>query len=133
MIKILIVEDEFVCRRFLKELLSPYGDCDTVVDGEEGFQAFRLAWDEDDPYALILLDVMMPNINGLIMLNQVRALEKKRGVKSTDEVKVVMVTALDDPKTVINAFYKGGASSYIIKPIDKTALIDEIKSLGLIA
>ncbi len=130
--RILIVEDEFVSRRVLKEFLSPYGDCDMVVDGEEAIEAFRLAWEEGDPYELICLDIMMPNIDGQEALMKIREIEKELGVKGPDEVKVIMVTALDDPKTVVEAFYKGGATSYIVKPVEREKLLKEIKSLGLI-
>ncbi len=48
------------------------------------------------------------------------------------QVKVIMVTALDDPKNVFEALYQGGATSYIVKPIDKEKLLDEIRDFGLI-
>ncbi len=128
--RILIVEDEFVSRRVLKEFLSPYGDCDTVVDGEEAIQAFKLAWEEEQPYDLICLDIMMPNIDGQEALMQMREIERELGIKGSSEVKVIMVTALDDPKTVVEAFYKGGATSYIVKPVDKQKLIKEVRSFG---
>jgi len=130
--RILIVEDEFVSRRVLKEYLSPYGDCDVVVDGEEAIEAFRLAWDEGNPYNLICLDIMMPNMDGQEALKRMRDFEKERGVKGPSEAKIIMVTALDDPKSVVEAFYKGGATSYIVKPLDRAKLIQEIRSFGLI-
>lgn len=130
--RILIVEDEFVSRRVLKEFLSPYGECDMVVDGEEAIEAFRLAWEEGDPYELICLDIMMPNIDGQEALMKIREIEKELGVKGQDEVKVIMVTALDDPKTVVEAFYKGGATSYIVKPVEREKLLKEVRSLCLI-
>ncbi len=114
----------------MKEFLSPYGDCDTVVDGEEAIQAFKLAWEEEQPYDLICLDIMMPNIDGQEALMQMREIERELGIKGSSEVKVIMVTALDDPKTVVEAFYKGGATSYIVKPVDKQKLIKEVRSFG---
>jgi two-component system chemotaxis response regulator CheY len=42
-----------------------------------------------------------------------------------------MTTALDDPKNVVQAFYKGKATSYIVKPIAKKKLLEEIEKLGL--
>ncbi|MCP4109393.1 MAG: response regulator [Desulfobacteraceae bacterium] len=129
--RILIVEDDFVARRMLKEILSPYGDCDIVVDGEEAAQAFRLAWEDKDPYSLICLDIMMPNVDGHQALKKIRETEKELGVRGYSEVKVIMVTALGDPKTVIGA-YKEGATSFIVKPIEKQKLINEIRNLGLI-
>lgn len=131
--RILIVEDDFIARRILKEILSTYGDCDIVVDGEEAIQAFRLAWEDGNPYDLICMDIMMPNINGQEALKEIRDIEKQIGIKSTEEVKVVMITALDDPKSVIHAYYKGGATSYIVKPVERDKLLEELRLLGLIA
>lgn len=130
--RILIVEDDFVARRMMKEFLAPYGDCDIVVDGEEAVQAFRLAWEEERPYNLILMDIMMPNLDGQEALKQIRELEKTAGIRGSAEVKVIMTTALGDPKTVIDAFYQGGATSYIVKPVQAEKLRAEIESLGLV-
>ncbi len=130
--KILIAEDDFISRRILKEILAPYGDCDVVVDGKEAVQAFHMAIEENRPYDLICLDIMMPNTDGQEALKQIREIEKIAGIRGSAEAKVIMVTALDDPKTVFQAFYKGGATSYIVKPIDKKKVIGEIRALGLI-
>ncbi len=130
--KVLIVEDEFVSRKILKDILSPYGDCDVVVDGDEGVQAFKLAWEEFSPYDLVVMDIMMPNTDGQEALKQIREIEKGIGIEGPKEVKVIMVTALDDPKNVFEALYQGGATSYIVKPIDKEKLLDEIRDFGLI-
>lgn len=130
--RVLIVEDDFTARRMLKEIMSPLGDCDIVVHGLEAVQAFRLAWEDNNPYDLIFMDIMMPHMDGQEALAQIREMEKQMGVKGTDEVKVIMVTALGDPKTVVKAFYKGGATSYLVKPIDKRKLLEEVRNLGLI-
>ena len=131
--RVLIAEDDFVARRILKEILSPYGDCDVVVDGEEAVRAFQLAQEEKNPYHLVCLDIMMPNLDGQDALKRIRALETDRGIDKKAETKVIMITALSDPKTVFNAFYRGGATAYIVKPIDKTKLLNEIRQFGLIS
>ena len=43
-----------------------------------------------------------------------------------------MTTALDDPKNVVEAFYRGGATSYLVKPITRQKLMKEIRSHGLL-
>lgn len=131
--RILIVEDDFVARRALKDILSSYGECDIVVDGEEAVQAFRLAWEEFHPYDLVCMDIMMPKMNGQEALRKIREFEKEIGIEGAKEVKVIMITALDDPKNVIEAYYRGGATSYIVKPIEKKKLLKEIQSFGLIS
>ncbi len=130
--KTLIVEDDFISRRILKEMLSPYGECDIAIDGEEAVQAFRIALDESAPYDLVCMDIMMPNMDGQEALRLIRALEKERGGSAAKETKVIMTTALGDPKTVVEAFYKGGVTSYLVKPIGKQKLLQELRNFGLI-
>ena len=51
--RFLIVEDDFISRRLMQKLLSPYGDCDIAVNGAEAVTAFRGALQEKEPYDLI--------------------------------------------------------------------------------
>lgn len=130
--KCLIVEDDFISRRVLKELLSSNFDCDIAVDGAEAVASFRLAHEGKRPYDLICMDIMMPGVDGQEALRRIRTLEKEFDVPPNLEVKVIMTTALDDPKTVIQAYYKGGATSYIVKPVSKQKLMRELRILGLV-
>ena len=130
--RILIVEDDFTSRIFLQSLLSPFGDCDLIEDGDQAVKAFKLAVSEEKPYDLICLDIMMPNVDGHEALKQIRAIEHEKGVKPKDEVKVIMTTALNDPKNVVKAYYEGGATAYLAKPIEKDSLLKAIREMGLI-
>ncbi|THB63492.1 MAG: response regulator [Desulfovibrio sp.] len=129
--KFLIVDDDFDSRKLLQKILSPYGYCDIAVDGEEGVEAFRVALKEGEPYDLICLDILMPNMDGQQALREFREIEKDLGRTPEQAVKVVMITGLDDSKEVHDAFFLGDATSYIVKPIRKQLLLDEIESLGL--
>jgi len=129
--RILVVEDDFVSRRLLCAFMAPYGSCDVAVDGEEAVKAVRLALDDNHPYDLICLDVMMPNMNGQIALRKIRELEREHEILVGDGARVIMTTALGDAKNVMQAF-KGDCDAYIIKPIDKAKLIEELQKLGLI-
>ena len=127
--KILIVEDDFGSRKVMQKYLALYGDCDIAVDGEEAIEAFNLAWEEGEAYDLIFLDIMMPKIDGQQVLKMIRVKEKEMGIKGSEEVKVIMTTVLGDPKNVMEAFHKGGANSYLVKPFSQKKLLDEIKSI----
>ena len=130
--KCLIVEDDFISRRILRELLGAYFDCEIAVDGEEAVTAFRMAHDAKTPCDLICMDIMMPKMDGREALRLIRQLEKELEVPPNLEVKVVMTTALDDPKTVFDSFYQDGATAYLVKPISKQKLVRELRALGLI-
>ena len=130
--RMLVVEDDFVSRRLLCAFLAPYGVCDVAVDGKEAVQAFEMALDQDDQYDLICLDIMMPNMNGQEALAKIRELERKKGILTGSGTTIVMTTALDDSKNVMQAF-KEECDAYLIKPIDKDKLLAELSKLKLIA
>lgn len=130
--RVLVVEDDFTSRKILQKILSPYGEVDIAVNGLEAVQAFTQSLDDANYYDLICMDIMMPEMDGQTALRRIRETEKARGISPAQEVKVVMTTALDDPKNVVEAYYKGGATSYVPKPIDKHMLLHLLRNLGLI-
>jgi two-component system, chemotaxis family, chemotaxis protein CheY len=128
--RFLVVEDDFGSRRMMQKLLAPYGDVDVVVDGEEAYQAFRMAWEEYKPYEVIFMDIMMPKMDGHEAMKRIRELEADLGVKPADEARIIMTSVLEDPRNVIEAYYSGGATSYLVKPIDREKLREELLRLG---
>jgi two-component system, chemotaxis family, chemotaxis protein CheY len=130
-LKILIIEDDFMVRQVLRDILEQYGTVDIAVNGEEAIQAFRIAWRKEAPYDLLCMDIMMPIMDGNEALVKIREIEMSLGIVGSEEVKVIMISALDDAKTVVKAYSKGGATSYIVKPIEKERLISEMRSIGL--
>lgn len=129
--KCLIVEDNFVARRLMQSYLSSYGKCDIVVDGNEAVEAFRQAIFFKKPYDLICLDIMMPNMDGHEALKAIRQIESDRGINGLDGVKVIVTTALDNSQNVTDSLRKG-CEAYIVKPIEKDKLIEEMEKLGLV-
>lgn len=126
----LIVEDEFLSRKVLRSFLMTLFDVDIVVNGREAVEAFRLAHKEERPYSLILMDIMMPEVDGIEALSRIRNMELEQELEP--KAKVIMTTALDDPQTVLKTFYDGEASAYIVKPVAKDKLYQELKKLGLL-
>ncbi|MDY0169228.1 MAG: response regulator [Thermoguttaceae bacterium] len=127
--KFLIVDDDPVCRKLLKTILSPYADCDLAFDGNEAVDAVRLSLEDgQQPYDLICLDIMMPGIDGYEALEAIRQLEAQHGNGGLDGVKIIMTTALVDPKHCIQAF-RQGCESYVTKPIQPEELLEQVRSL----
>ena len=130
--KILIAEDDLNSRKLITAILSEYGECETAVDGKKAVNAFSEAHKKNAPFDLVCLDIMMPGTDGLQALKSIREIEKKLNIRDTDRVKTIMITVLDDPKTVYDAIYRGEADAYIFKPVSKQQLIEEMHKLGLL-
>jgi two-component system chemotaxis response regulator CheY len=130
--RILIVEDDFTARYVLQKILSEFGECDIAVNGEEAIKAVEIARSEGKPYDVIFLDIMMPIMDGVDALKGIRKQERDLGISPEKEVKIIMLTALDTPKDVIESYYKGGCDLYLVKPIEKKKLLSALKELKLI-
>ncbi len=129
--KALIVEDDFTSRLLLQELLKSYGPSHIAVNGKEAVDAVHLALEMGEPYDLICLDIMMPEMDGQEALRQIREQEEARGFLSSKGAKIVMTSALGDPKNVITAF-RSLCDAFLIKPIQKAKLLEELRKLGMI-
>jgi len=129
--RILIVEDDEVSGLFLQKTLSQYGDCDMTIDGMEALDAYLIALQEDIPYDLICLDIMIPKVNGIKVLKSIREMERKKRVKKDKHVKVIVITALAETEFV-NESLTEGYDVYVAKPINKKTLDQAINKLGLI-
>lgn len=129
--KCLVVDDDFCSRKILCELLSHNFDVDVATDGEEAVTAFKMAYDENRPYSLVCMDIMMPNMDGKEAVRLIRQYETELGIPSAEECNVLMVTALNDPKTVFESFYASGATKYILKPVTRSQLFDALRKMRL--
>ena len=128
--RILIVDDCSDTRSLLVKYLSSLGQCDTAADGHDAVHAVRMACNQNDPYRLILLDIMMPQIDGYKALEDIRKVEGDRCPDLEDGPKIIMVTALSGVREVMKAF-RGLCDGYLVKPIVKKELFERIEELGL--
>ena len=113
--KILIVDDEDSLRMTLKlRLQSAEFDVSTAKDGEEA-----LAMLKDATVDLVLLDINMPNMDGIETLGHI--------TEDYPSIEIIMLTGFADFSTAIECLKKG-AKDYLVKPIEMTELITRVKS-----
>ncbi|EJZ23256.1 PleD family two-component system response regulator [Rhizobium sp. Pop5] len=116
--RILVVDDIPANVKLLEaRLLAEYFDVMTAADGYEA-----LAICERHQVDLILLDIMMPGIDGFEVCERLKASQK------TAHIPVVMVTALDQPADRVRGL-KAGADDFLTKPVNDLQLISRVKSL----
>ncbi|MBF0427280.1 MAG: response regulator [Magnetococcales bacterium] len=131
-LKMLVVDDEAPNRMLLKAILDPFGMVDVAYNGEEAIEAFELQLVDQDPYDAVFLDIMMPILDGHQTLAKIRKIEREMGIRPNEEAAVLMVSALDSPKDVCNAFFKGFCTDYIKKPITKNLIVNAMVKCNLI-
>ncbi|MGE5329406.1 MAG: response regulator [Deltaproteobacteria bacterium] len=129
--KILIAEDDFTSRKYVIKLLSEYGECDVTVNGLEAIEAFVMAVEEEAPYDLVCLDVMMPKVDGLRVLKYIREKEEEMGLDKEKRVKVIITTALAEEDINYKTFTEE-SEVFLSKPMEKSKLHEVIKKFGLI-
>jgi len=107
--KILVVDDEEAIREVISTLLEAQGfRCTTCQNGRKGLEAFR-----QDTYDLVLSDIVMPEMDGLKLLAELRL--------DDPDVPVIMVTAMHDISIALEAI-RAGAYDYVLKPFEKDQL-----------
>ena len=130
--RVLVVEDDITSRMVLVKILSDYFDSESAENGLQAVEMFRDALENNKPYDLIFMDIMMPVMDGQSALKAIREIEKKMEVPIGDEVRAIMTTALSDTKNVTDAFFQGQADAYISKPITKDNVLEALREVRLI-
>ncbi len=128
--RMLIADDDFISRQLLCRYLKSFGKFEVAANGREAVDAVKLALDEDNPFDLICLDISMPCLDGQQALQKIRECEYQQNIMLGDGAKVIMTTASNDRKNIIQAF-RNTCDGYTIKPIDKSKFYRTLKRIGL--
>lgn len=115
-LKILVVDDEPRMRKLVKDFLTVKGF--QVVEAEDGEQAIDIFFEEKD-IALILLDVMMPKMDGWEVLKTIR---------QYSQIPILMLTARGEEQDELQGF-KLGADEYISKPFSPKILVARVEAI----
>lgn len=130
--KVLIVEDDAISRKMIEMLMKPYTDkYDMAEDGHLAMDFFKKAVKNDSKYDLVLLDIMLPKMDGQTLLQEFRKIESNNGFLGNNGCKIVMVSALGDAGNIMEAF-KNQCDGYLTKPYNKDSLLFELRKLELI-
>lgn len=114
--KILVVEDDNQIQELIVEFLSSQDYVvDTANDGVEGYERFK-----EGEYDLVILDVMMPRLDGHSLCKMIRGIDK--------EVSIIFLTALGDEENEIKGFDLD-ADDYISKPFSFNILIKRVEAV----
>lgn len=130
--RILLVEDDPRDVELTMTALSDYNLANEVVVARDGEQAldylyrrgdFSTRSDDDNP-AVLLLDLKLPKVDGLEVLQQIRSDERLKLIP------VVVLTSSHEEKDIMRS-YRLGVNAYVVKPVDFHEFVNAIKELGV--
>ena len=114
--KVLVVDDDMINRMLLKTLLKKNPKVSEIVEAENGSDALNKL-KQDPSFNLILLDIMMPIVDGIEFLKIFRA------DMGTSHIPVIVLSTDDTRKTEV---FNNGANDFIRKPVKEEALFEKI-------
>ena len=128
--KILVVDDEMVSRTKMKLIMENFGECETADNGKDAFARFDKAHQEGKPFGLIMLDIDMPEMDGVQVLSEMIEAQVKLDVSKSHKAKILMVTSFTDKDRVLICI-QSGCDDYIAKPFDIDTISKKLSKLGI--
>lgn len=116
-INVLIVDDQSILAEGIKSILETDEGLKVVGIALDGFQALEQL--KNTPADVVLLDIRMPNMNGVVATSRIK--------NEYPDAKVLILTTFDDSDYILNAI-NNGASGYLLKDIGGDALIAAVKN-----
>jgi len=116
-IKVMIVDDQIILSEGIKTVLSSSDEIEVIAMAKDGVDALEKM--KENLPDVVLLDIRMPNMNGVVTTSEIK--------KLYPQVKVVILTTFDDSDYILSAI-AGGASGYLLKDISTDALISAVKN-----
>ena len=116
-IKVMIADDQVILAEGIRSVLETDPGIEVTGLAFDGFDT--LSKMEENTPDVVLMDIRMPNMNGVVATQSIKA--------KYPDVKVIILTTFDDSDYILNAI-NNGASGYLLKDIGSTALIDAVKN-----
>lgn len=132
MVRCLIVDDDELGRELLATQLEPYATSDLASDGYDAVAKFTAALLEGNPYQLIFLDIVMPEMDGNAAARAIRNLEQERGIPVERGVNIVVLSSLNTPQDIIQAYVSAQSAAHLVKPVRLDRLLKTLRTLELI-
>lgn len=110
--KIIVVDDDVIMLQAIKTMLAKAGhEVFATTDAQDALDTIE---DKDDPYDLVISDIMMPYISGIELLAAIK--------KANKSIPIIIISALDQREVILTAFQEG-AEDFVKKPINLDELM----------
>lgn len=128
----LVVDDDDMGRMMLQDFLTEFAPCDAASNGREGLSCFEMALAGGNPYGLLCIDLIMPEMNGLALIRKIREIEKNHPFFTDFRTKIFVITANDSPWDKADLVLDNLCDAYIVKPFNRNTLAADLLKNGLV-
>jgi PAS domain S-box-containing protein len=126
-LSILVAEDNEVNALLIRSLLTKLGHHAVIAsDGEQALESWRAARSAGAPYDLVLMDIQMPQLDGIETTRRIRGLEAGQPGRQTPILALTANTLVEDRY----ACFEAGMDGFLIKPLDREKLADALAGLA---
>ncbi|WP_031483038.1 response regulator [Maridesulfovibrio frigidus] len=129
--KFLIADDNHLHCEIIKNIIESHGQCQTVRDGDEAVKAFTASLKNNEYFDAIFIKSKVDAQDGPHALRQIREIEQKLGFGLSEEIPIIM-TVEDEEEQISEAYFRGNGTSFIIKPLTKQKVLEEMTLFGLL-
>lgn len=122
----LVIDDDFIALNKVRDILLPYGECDAATHGRQAIMMFCKALSDGRPYDLLTMDIEMPVMTGLELLQTLR---QKEDLKQIPRAKKIMISGSSSRSNVFKAI-ENHCDAFLVKPVTAEALLRTLGRLG---
>ena len=127
--KTLVIDAEEALKESICNIFATKGACDSANDGNMGLELIKQAFNLNSPYELIILDIVLPEVDGHTIIKKIRAWELAGNIDPLMEAKIVVMSRRRDEPTILQAF-RNGATGWINKPASAEDVMLKLNNLN---
>lgn len=131
MVRCLLVDDDELGRELIAGYLEGVAECSMAENGLQAVEMFREAFEDGKPFDLVILDIVMPEMDGHTAAREIRMIEKEWGVSINNGVSIVVLSSLNTPNDVIQAYVSARSAAHLVKPVQPDKLLAILGKLGM--
>lgn len=131
MLRCLVVDDDRLGRELISHYLEGVAECDMAENGLQAVEKFRDAFEGGNPYGFIILDIVMPEMDGHAAAKEIRRIEKEQGISINEGVSIIVLSSLNTPSDVIQSYLSARSAAHLVKPVQPDKLLETLSKLGI--